>query len=72
MGISAVNALLALKVISDLTSTATHIADMIQKAQDEGRDVTPEEINEAKSRAKSSIEKLKESLQERKQDSEAH
>jgi ACT domain-containing protein len=60
------NVLMALKIAQDLSTTAADIVNVIHRAQAEGRDVTPEEISEAKDKAKASIDKLKASLQERK------
>ena len=59
---SAANILMAMTVVSDLTATASRVTEMILKAQEEGRDVTPDEVNEAKDLAKGSIDKLRDAL----------
>lgn len=58
----ATNILLAFKVVGDLTTTAAKVTEMIIKAQSEGRDVTQDEVNEAKDLAKGSIDKLRDAL----------
>jgi len=64
-GVTPENILLGIKILSDLATAAAQVGDMIMKAQAEGRDITPEEREEIKLRAKSSIDSIKQHLSER-------
>lgn len=56
------NMLLVIQIMMDLTITVQRVLGVVKKAQTEGRDVTPEELAEAKASARSSIDSLKEAL----------
>lgn len=58
----ATNILLALQIITDLTLTVQKVLNVVKTAQMEGRDVTPEELTQAKEFARSSMDDLKETL----------
>ena len=64
MSITVTNVLLVLEIIARLSAKANRLALKVSQAQREGRDITEEELNEARGDAKSAIDSLGDALKE--------
>ena len=64
MSVTAANILLVLEIIARLSAKSNKLALVVHKAQSEGRDITEEELNEARDSAKSAIDSLGDALEE--------
>ena len=61
---SATNIILALDVILRLSAKAQQLATVVRQAQTEGRDITQEELGEAKADAQKAVDSLNDALKE--------